>query len=1017
MRAHAVVIGINRYANAEWNLSGAVRDALRFARWARTEGGVAKEDLTLLLSPLEKDDEPIAPDLATIAEPTWDGISDALYKYKEGGAGDADRFWFYYAGHGLAAPGSAPEDGPVLVPCDIKNLDRYIDEKAIRIEHFREKMQDVAPPQQFFFVDACRDVLPVKAKMLTASILWDLNKVEPNSLRTQAVFLATTVGQRAKEIRGHGVFSERLDAALRGLGPELADPLSPLGVQHMRLLFNPMVTFVINAVKEAFRNDPEAARKSVPYSKLIGVTGDITVAEFPVNALPHGSLATIVEPLDARPTGHIEFQQFDRGRGQWVVCEEPPPFPSPIPDDPPPTFRLPGGTHQMLVQASGFKPVSQPVVIDRVASRIKVTLPRMPASALPPAMPSALESFSIEPAPTTGGIHATSNDRLVRLAVYDGGGEQRARGYENVSALNLAPGPYKVTAELTAAERVEHTVTVVAGRTEPVLMDVAFIAPDPYVQSLLALNNIHLTNKGYAYPAESLGPIANLRLASLLAYAAWGARWTGPLHHLRDLGVDPLPNLISAQCAVQVLIADALADEQTLGECRVFAGERQLEMQPLPAIPQARQGAIALPPGPARVRVEMAGFAPASFAVVLLPGLISVLVVVREVDGDIEVQQHLNPIDPSLKLIAECDPPEPDDVRLVEIAARALENRDPLDSIEFGGLIEGKRSNPMLAVIAGYRMFGTVRAGEFVGPLERMRAVFDGFPDLHVLAALYDPLRKDEHLEHAMERGTPVIAQGFWTLMQWLTASAAEQDALPPALRESVLPGVVWTAFSAPPVAAHADALRFVTSAGQTRIGEARRNERMAKAAEAAGLVEGDLSLIGTCTLVAPRIVLCPKFVAKDAMRVHFGAATFDVVGVQRELQGSEHVLVLLELSGDVVAEPLTIADALPQAGQAVGVIGFPQRDMRWKDVAFAEHFAGAPGEKHVMSGAVIDAPESGTSMFSHDCFTSVGTAGGPLIDLTTGSAVGVHIGGLPPSGGRKRGSAMALAGFAKRLR
>ena len=67
MRAHAIVIGIDGYTKPEWRLNGAVRDAIDFARWAVTGGGVDPADLTLLLSP-RPDDRPLAERLRLPAE-------------------------------------------------------------------------------------------------------------------------------------------------------------------------------------------------------------------------------------------------------------------------------------------------------------------------------------------------------------------------------------------------------------------------------------------------------------------------------------------------------------------------------------------------------------------------------------------------------------------------------------------------------------------------------------------------------------------------------------------------------------------------------------------------------------------------------------------------------------------------------------------------------------------------------------------------------------------------------------
>ncbi|HEX2059673.1 MAG TPA: caspase family protein, partial [Thermoanaerobaculia bacterium] len=248
MRAHAIVIGIDKYHEKEWCLDGAVRDAVAFAEWALAHGGVAPSDLTLLLSPLDDAPAIANPVLAQAATPaTRAAIVDTFYAYQTGRGKDADRLWFYYAGHGLAPPGSGPDAGPLVVPADVTNPDRYVTLEPVGLELFRGAMEDVAPKEQFYFVDACRDVIPVQGnKILTQQLLWDLRGLDEEMLAMQAVFLATTAGKRAKEVRGHGLFGRALVAALRGLGPDLLPP--PPGKSRWLLEFGAVVDFVTEAV-------------------------------------------------------------------------------------------------------------------------------------------------------------------------------------------------------------------------------------------------------------------------------------------------------------------------------------------------------------------------------------------------------------------------------------------------------------------------------------------------------------------------------------------------------------------------------------------------------------------------------------------------------------------------------------------------------------------------------------------------------------------------------------------------
>jgi uncharacterized caspase-like protein len=218
MRAQALVIGIDKYRHTNWNLTGAVRDAVAFADWTVKAGGVNPADLTLLLSP--------PGEVKNAKRATRKAVLEAFHQLQTGAARAADRFWFYYAGHGLAPPGRDPAAGPLIVPADVDDIDFYVNQEPVGLEVFRGAMQDVPPRQQFYFLDCCRDVIAIKDKVLSQTLLWDIREIDDDKLSTQAVFLGTTAGQKAKEIRGHGLFGRALLAALQGLGPNL-EPVPP----------------------------------------------------------------------------------------------------------------------------------------------------------------------------------------------------------------------------------------------------------------------------------------------------------------------------------------------------------------------------------------------------------------------------------------------------------------------------------------------------------------------------------------------------------------------------------------------------------------------------------------------------------------------------------------------------------------------------------------------------------------------------------------------------------------------
>jgi V8-like Glu-specific endopeptidase len=107
---------------------------------------------------------------------------------------------------------------------------------------------------------------------------------------------------------------------------------------------------------------------------------------------------------------------------------------------------------------------------------------------------------------------------------------------------------------------------------------------------------------------------------------------------------------------------------------------------------------------------------------------------------------------------------------------------------------------------------------------------------------------------------------------------------------------------------------------------------------------------------------------------------------------------------------PLVIASDPAPAGERVAVIGFPVDTRTAAISAFAHHFTGASGEKHVMPGIVTRAAGD-TWTFDHNCFTAPGTSGGPIVNHA-GQVVGIHVAGQAAAGGFKLGTGLAVTRF-----
>lgn len=113
MKTAALVIGIDDYKGRP--LTSAVNDAMAFRSALLEHALVPEADIRLLTSPV------ISKALAATSE----NLRDSLYTYYANGAG-LDRFYFYFAGHGLLAYSNSANTRTrtALLPCDVEDLDK-----------------------------------------------------------------------------------------------------------------------------------------------------------------------------------------------------------------------------------------------------------------------------------------------------------------------------------------------------------------------------------------------------------------------------------------------------------------------------------------------------------------------------------------------------------------------------------------------------------------------------------------------------------------------------------------------------------------------------------------------------------------------------------------------------------------------------------------------------------------------------------------------------------------------------
>jgi len=104
--------------------------------------------------------------------------------------------------------------------------------------------------------------------------------------------------------------------------------------------------------------------------------------------------------------------------------------------------------------------------------------------------------------------------------------------------------------------------------------------------------------------------------------------------------------------------------------------------------------------------------------------------------------------------------------------------------------------------------------------------------------------------------------------------------------------------------------------------------------------------------------------------------------------------VAFLQISGPDLPSPLLLADKEAQAGDLVGLIGYPAFDDRNDLNDQARYFKDLFEVKRFAPGRVMQAL-SGSTILSHDCTSLGGNSGSPLIRLSDGAVVGLHFAGV----------------------
>lgn len=208
MRRCALFIGVNDYGFAP--LSSCVNDAVALRDTVVRIGLVDAAECTLMTSPA-------VPGSAAI--PTRRAILDWLLDHYEAAA-PLDRLLVFFAGHGLSVRlgRAADELQTVLVPAGVHAL-KHIGGELIDLDELLGRFARRGAREQFWIIDACRNLPPDGVVPNVAPIPWDLPQPgDPRDafdMAQAALFAVAPLGQARAVSGGHGLLT---GCVLDGLG-------------------------------------------------------------------------------------------------------------------------------------------------------------------------------------------------------------------------------------------------------------------------------------------------------------------------------------------------------------------------------------------------------------------------------------------------------------------------------------------------------------------------------------------------------------------------------------------------------------------------------------------------------------------------------------------------------------------------------------------------------------------------------------------------------------------------------
>ncbi|MBA2537393.1 MAG: caspase family protein [Actinobacteria bacterium] len=762
----AVVIGIDRYWSERACLKGAVNDALLMREWLLDPAGgdVPEENLALILSPTaDKKPEGLEAVEATNAA-IVSSIADLLKRSK----GEGERLYFFYAGHGLTARVNQRDEN-ALVCSDFTDL---LTTNSLALRSLWEFFETVQFQDQFFFVDACRNIPWENVEFEVGR--WPLpRKRDPGLPPAQQFILhATSPGLRAQELQEagneRGAFTDVLLDGLRGKSKAKAWSSAK---ENYQVRWERLVDYVKNELEERRLAVAQGAAQNVfqipQDTGAHGVAGrerNPILAEFPGDAFPAEQLRILLSPDEAVSVAEVTVLD------EAAVPVETKRQLAGLPVE----FTLPPRTYALHATAPEYdRAVARPPI--ELYSPCEVPLELGRAEEVPPTSSGNGTGAAAPAQAVPGTLVVRTDDPLAAVEVADATGSVVEVASGEVSLEGIQPGFYRARLRTPEDEVVEELVELAPGETETIALEAP--AFSPAVQALVEGMSARVHDDNTVELSEAAGPVAAPHLATILTLAA-GAALNGDAAAgaVDRLGLGKALEAIDPAAETGLYVVLGL-DSTDADEAKSYFSGLKLRLwklgEPVPeesgsvrvaaAAAGVAEYASSTTPGPYWLSVEPPSGKPMVLALALLPKRVTVLT--------LEVRPELTHIFQFLPALVPDASSDQGVLRRVELLERIMLSGRLDAGYEIAReLVDGDVADPLAGCLAGYLYLRLGRRAELEQAVEKLTTGSGDLSDVHVIRGEYEAAagRATEAkaaFAEAIEVGAPIFGEGLTRLL------------------------------------------------------------------------------------------------------------------------------------------------------------------------------------------------------------------------------------------------------------